>query len=143
MLELIERPSEALWDERRDWLAACEERYAAGGAGRLSEQAAALMVELQRAFCSGGWAAVVILAGAIVDAQAFHSGFPQNTRGEDQAWLRGLRNKLMHEQKGAPAITMEDQWLRGPEWERMARRAADLASEALFVWGREAGPRPR
>lgn len=139
MLELIERPSESLWEARKDWLARQEEVYAAGGAGRLSEQAAALMVELQRAFCSGGWAAVVILAGAIVDAQAFNSGFPEHSRGEDQAWLRGLRNRLMHEQQGAPAITMEDQWLRGPEWEASAKRASDLAMEALYVWGRTPG----
>ncbi len=139
MLELIERPSERLWEARKDWLARQEEAHAAGGAGRLSEQAAALMVELQRAFCSGAWVAVVILAGAIVDAQAFNSGFPEHSRGEDQAWLRGLRNRLMHEQQGAPAITMEDQWLRGPEWEASAKRASDLAMEALYVWGRNPG----
>jgi len=137
VLELIERPSEALWQSRLDWLARQEEHYAAGGAGSLSEQAAALMVDMERAFCAGSWVAVVILAGAIVDAQAFHSGFPANSRAEDRAWLRGLRNKLMHEQKGAPAVTMEDQWLRGPEWERSAKRASDLAMEALYVWGRE------
>ncbi len=136
MLELIERPSEDLWEARRDWLVSCEKGYAEGGAGRLSEQAAALMVELQRSFCGGAWAAVCLLAAAIVDAQAFNSGFPEHTRGEEQAWLRGLRNKLMHEQQGQPAITMEDQWLRGPEWEAAAKRAADLAMEALYVWGR-------
>ncbi len=136
---MIERPSVSLWEARRDWLALHDESYARGGAGQLSEQAAALMAELQRAFCSGAWVAVVILAGAIVDTQAFNSGFPEHTRGKEQAWLRGLRNKLMHEQKGQPAITTEDQWLRGPEWERSAKRAADLAMEALYVWGRDAG----
>jgi len=137
MMEMVERPTEALWDQRRDWLAAREEHYAAGGAGRLSEQAAALAVDLERVFCVGAWAASVIVAAAIVDAQAYLAGFPADARPEDQAWLRGLRNKLMHGQGAQPAITVEDQWLRGPEWERAAKRASDLALEALYVWGRK------
>ncbi|MEO1193056.1 MAG: hypothetical protein AAFY02_14940 [Pseudomonadota bacterium] len=137
MLEMVEHPSEAVWEKRRNWLIACEQRYAEGGAGRLSEQAAALMVDLQRAFCAGAWAGSVVLAGAIVDAQAFHAGFPPQARPEDQAWLRGLRNKLMHEERGRPVITLEDQWIKGPEWEKSAKRACDLAMEALYVWGRE------
>lgn len=137
MMELVERPSETLWDQRRDWLAEREARYAEGGAGRLSEQAAALAVDLERVFCAGAWAACVVLAGAIVDAQAYHAGFPQHARREEESWLRGLRNRLMHAQASQPAITMEDQWLRGPEWERSAKRACDLALEALYVWGRK------
>ncbi len=133
---MVERPSEQLWDERREWLAERDRHYASGGAGRLSEQAAALMVDLERTFCAGAWAASVVLAGAIVDAQAFHAGFPAQARNADQAWLRTLRNQLMHEKKGEPAITMEDQWLRSPEWEKAAKRACDLALEALYVWGR-------
>ncbi|GAB5471713.1 MAG: hypothetical protein Kilf2KO_47430 [Rhodospirillales bacterium] len=136
MLEMVERPSEAMWEARHDWLAAREADYGAGGAGRISEQAAALMVDLQRAFCAGAWAGTVVLAGAIVDAQAFHAGFPPQARPADQAWLRGLRNKLMHEERERPVITLEDQWLKGPEWEKAAKRAAALALEALYVWGR-------
>src|SRR5690606_18198485 len=77
MIELVERPDETTWDERRLWLAQEEERAARGGAaGRLSEQATALMVDLQRCYCAGAWAAAVVLAGAIVDAQTLYAGFP-------------------------------------------------------------------
>lgn len=132
MIELVERPDEATWDERRLWLTQREAELSRGGAGQLSEQATAMMVDLERCFCAGAWAAVVILAGAIVDAQMLHAGFPADRTSEERAWLRGLRNRLMHEDRARPALTLEDQWLKGPEWERHARRAAVLALGALY-----------
>lgn len=140
MIELVERPGETVWDERRLWLAQEEEQAARAGAqARLSEQATALMVELQRCYCAGAWAAAVILAGAIVDAQTLYAGFPQDRAREERAWLRGLRNALMHEDRGRPALTLEDLWLRGPEWQREARRAVRLALAALYRGESSAG----
>jgi len=133
MIELVERPDETDWDERRHWLAQAEAAAAKAGAqARLSEQATALMVDLQRCYCAGAWAATVILAGAIVDAQTLHAGFPADDLSDERAWLRGLRNRLMHEDRQRPALTLEDQWLKGPEWQRDARRAARLALAALY-----------
>lgn len=133
MIELVERPEEAIWDERRLWLAEREKEAAAKGAGRPSEQGTALMVELQRSFCAGAWAAVVILAGAIVDAQSLYAGFPGSWRVADRAGLRGLRNRLLHEDRSKPALTIEDLWTKSREWERLARQAAELALDALYL----------
>jgi len=133
MFELVERPDELTWDSRRDWLAAREEALSKEGvSGRLSEQATALMVELERAFCAGAWAAVIVLAGAIVDAQAFHAGFPADLEREERDWLRRQRNALLHENRQHPAITLEDLWLREPEWAKAAKRAANLALVLLY-----------
>lgn len=133
MIELVERPDEVTWEDRRHWLAGEEQRLARAGAQqRLSEQATALMVDLQRCYCAGAWAATVILAGAIVDAQTLYAGFPADALAEERAWLRGLRNRLMHEDRQRPALTLEDQWLKGPEWQRDARRATRLALAALY-----------
>ncbi len=132
MIELLEYPGEAEWDERRLWLAAEEQRYAARGAAALSEQATALTVELQRCYCAGAWVAVVILAGAVVDAQALYGGFPADDLAEERSWLRGLRNRLMHENRIDPAVTLEDQWLKGPEWQRAAKRATRLTLASLY-----------
>ncbi len=136
MIELVERPDETAWEERRDWLARAEELAARGGAAqRLSEQATALMVDLQRCYCAGAWAATVILAGAIVDAQTLYAGFPDDDAVEERSWLRGLRNRLMHEDRQRPVLTLEDQWLKGPEWQRDAKRAARLALASLYRLG--------
>ena len=133
MIELVERPDEATWDERRLWLSQEEAAAAAGGAGPLSEQATALTVELERCFCAGAWASAVIVAGAIVDAQTLHAGFPHDVLSEERHWLRGLRNRLMHENRTDPALTLEDLWLKEPEWERDARRAVRLAFATLYA----------
>lgn len=133
MIELVERPDETTWEERRHWLAQAEATAAQAGAPTLlSEQATALMVDLQRCYCAGAWAATVILAGAIVDAQTLYAGFPADDLSDERAWLRGLRNRLMHEDRQRPALTLEDQWLKRPEWQRDARRAARLALAALY-----------
>ena len=131
-MDQLERPDEITWDERRLWFEEQEAAYAEGGAGALSEQACALMIDLQAAFCAGAWSGVVILAAAIADAQAFHSGFPNDGQTEDRAWLRGLRNALVHEDRKTPAITVEDQWTKRGEWEKAARRAVTVALGTVY-----------
>jgi len=73
-MEQLERPDAATWDERRLWFEEKEAAFARGGAETLSEQACALMIDLQATFCAGVWSAVVILAAAIVDLQAGEGG---------------------------------------------------------------------
>ena len=140
-MEQLERPDEALWDERRLWF---EEREAARGRAGApspgtqapSEQACALMIDLQAGFCAGAWSAVIVLAAAIVDAQApagaeRRADVPGVER-KTLRWLRGLRNRLVHEDPGNPAITIEDHWLNRDTWERSARRAVEAALDALY-----------
>ena len=143
-MEHLDRPDELTWDERRLWFEEQEAAASAAGAQRLSEQACALMVDLQAAYCAGAWTAVVILAAAIADAQAYHAGFPRDDRRDDRAWLRALRNSLVHENPKEPAITVEDQWLKRDHWARTARRAVTTALAALYG-APAAGParRPR
>ncbi len=135
-MEQLERPEAVLWDERRLWF---EEREAArgrAGARAPSEQACALMIDLQAGFCAGAWSAVIVLAAAIVDAQApagadRRADLPGVER-KTLRWLRGLRNRLVHEDPGHPAITIEDHWLNRDTWERRARRAVEAALDALY-----------
>lgn len=131
-MEQLERPDELTWDERRLWFEEQEAAQTRGGATAISEQACALMIDLQAAFCAGAWTAVVILAAAIADAQAFHAGFPQDDMTEERAWLRGLRNALVHENRKTPAITIEDQWTKRDQWEEAARRAVRVALATLY-----------
>jgi len=131
-MDQLERPDRTTWDERRLWFEEHDAAASAAGAARLSEQACALMIDLQAVYCAGAWAAVVVLAASIVDAQAFLAGFPADGREADRAWLRGLRNRLVHEKPGDPAITIEDQWVGRDAWERNARRAVETALASLY-----------
>jgi hypothetical protein len=142
-MEHLERPDELTWDERRLWFEEQEAAATRGGAKAISEQACALMIDLQAAFCAGAWTAVVILAAAIADAQAFHAGFPRDGLAEERAWLRGLRNALVHENRKTPAITIEDQWSKRDHWEKAARRAVRVALATLYPAAAGSGPARR
>ena len=131
-MEQLDYPDLATWEERRRWFEALEaERGRGGAASRLSEQACALMVDLQATFCAGAWASTIILAATIVDSQGrFHHPDPELQ--PDLAWLRLTRNALVHEDPREPAITIEDQWTNRRAWERDARRAVQTAMATLY-----------
>lgn len=132
-MEHLDPPSETDWDERRLWFQEREAGASEAGVAELSEQACALMIDLQASFCAGAWSAVIILAAAIVDAQTFHAGFPNDGLAEDRKWLRGLRNALLHEDRTNPAITIEDQWGRRREWEKRAKRAVGVVIGVVYA----------
>ncbi|NIA72130.1 hypothetical protein HBA54_26425 [Pelagibius litoralis] len=146
-MDQLERPSELLWDERRAWFEEQEAQRAKAGAPAPSEQACALIIDLQAVFCSGAWAAAVILAYAIAEAQSSHrAARPEGVGEGDWKWLRALRNRLVHENPGKASFTVEDQWMRRDLWEERARHAVVIAFAALYpdLSGREnaAGERP-
>lgn len=131
-MEQIEYPELATWEERRRWFESFERERGKGGAARvLSEQACALMIDLQATFCAGAWATTVILAAIVVDSQLRYTP-PDPALQEDLEWLRRTRNALVHESPKAPEITVEDQWMHRREWERAARRAVAATLSALY-----------
>ncbi len=140
-MEQIEYPELATWEERRRWFESFERNQGKGGAARvLSEQACALMIDLQAVFCAGAWASTVILAAVIVDSQLRYT--PSDPAlSEELAWLRRTRNALVHENPNAPELTVEDQWMNRREWERAARRAVAVALSALYPEGDSAPTR--
>ncbi|MEQ8356074.1 MAG: hypothetical protein RH942_11100 [Kiloniellaceae bacterium] len=136
-MEQLERPSAELWDERRLWFEETQARFAAAGVAATgaapSEQACALMIDLQAVFCAGAWAAAAILACAVTEAQggSRRDSLP-GVADRDYRWLRALRNRLSHENRNRPELTVEDQWLRRDLWEERARRAVVIACAALY-----------
>jgi len=144
-MEHIEVPDQAAWEARREWFEDREAERSRAGAPAPSEQACALMIDLQAVFCAGAWAAAVILAAAIVDSQAREArarnpaaaaaGRRAQVPGvarDELRWLRDLRNRLIHEDREQPVLTIEDQWTRRKLWERHARRAVEAAFAALY-----------
>lgn len=143
-MDQLDPPEEAIWDERRLWFEEQEARQSRHGAARPSEQACALMIDLQAAFCAGAWSAVIILAAVVTESQVAAAGGrkvgPQGVPetaipgldDKELRWLHRLRNRLVHEDRGDPAITVEDQWLRRDRWESAAKRAVQVALAALY-----------
>lgn len=131
-MEQLDHPSEEVWEERRLWFEGEQQRAASGGLVKVSEQSAALLIELQCVFSAGAWAASVLLAAAIVDAQSLYAGFPADSLSEERAWLRGLRNGLLHETRSQPALTIEDHWTKRDAWRRDAKRAVRLAFASVY-----------
>lgn len=137
-MDQLEQPDATVWDERRLWFEGREARWAEAGSPAPSEQACALMLDLQATFCAGAWAAVVVLAAAIVDSQGREARALTGSKDvpgverRELRWLRDLRNRLVHEDRSNPVLTVDDQWLRRDRWERHARRAVEVAFAALY-----------
>jgi len=82
-MDFLEYPNKELWESRRRWFEDLAESSAGGGAYIVSEQACALLGEVQTTFCAGAWVAVIVLAMAVVDAQLRETelpGFKGSTR---------------------------------------------------------------
>ncbi len=131
-MDQLELPDALTWDERRLWFERRQQERASLGGSRFSEQATALVIELQACFCAGAWVAAVILAGAIVESQAEVTGRHDAIPAEELLWLRRLRNDLLHENRREPLLTLEDQWINRPDWEKAARRAVSLVFLAMY-----------
>ena len=143
-MEHLEHPSLHVWEERRLWFERVVEEMQGEGGYLVSEQASALLAEVQAVFCAGAWAAVIILSMAVVDAQLRESempGFEGNTAklidaaGADPELhrLRRRRNALVHVDADNPALTVEHQWEARTALEQEARDAVRLMFRAFFL----------
>lgn len=139
-MDHLEYPSEIVWESRRSWFESKAEPSNDGGY-LLSEQACALVADLQSAFCIGAWIAVIVLAAAAIDA---HLRDTEGARGNakdaiDHAGgdpqmhqLRKRRNALVHLNPSASAITVDQQWSDRDELEKEARLAIELVFRAFY-----------
>ena len=143
-MEHLEYPERAIWESRRAWFEETLERHQGQGNYFVSEQACALVAEVQACFCTGAWVAVTMLSLSVVDAQLREtevSGFKGNTKdlidetGASPALqdLRKRRNTLVHVDADQPALTVDDQWSKRDELEREAREAVELMFATFFI----------
>lgn len=143
-MDPLDHPSVETWEARREWFEnTMEEAQHPLANYILSEQACAMTADLQAAFCAGAWAAVIVLAAAVIDASLREEA--QDFRGGAAALVDGLganpelhslrrrRNRLVHVGPDDPAITVDDQWGKRDELEAEARKAILLMWEAMFM----------
>lgn len=143
-MEHIDHPSEELWEERQLWLETLDEETRGGGNYLVSEQACALIAEVQSIFCAGAWIAVVMLVLSVIDAQLRETevpGFKGNTKKLLEAanadseidWLRRRRNGLVHVNPCNPAMTVDNQWFDRADLEADARKAVRLMFKTFYI----------
>jgi len=98
-------PDPETWHSRERWLQDMEESAQHPQASYLvSAQGTFLSRDMDLAFCSGAWAAVIIIAHAVIDAtlRDTESGDYQSSShklfgdDDDLQWLRRRRNLLIH-----------------------------------------------
>ena len=76
-MDHLDHPDEGTWRDRQLWFEEELDRAQGEYGGyEVSEQACALMAEVQAVFCAGAWVGVVILAMAVIDAQLRETEVP-------------------------------------------------------------------
>ena len=141
----LECPSPETWAERRKWFEELFDVDRRGGGYIMGEHALGLLVDLQAVFCSGAWAATIIVSATVIDAHIREAELPPGFGGGLKAafeavskpeyeWIRLRRNEFVHfDSRRGPIITVEIQWDHGEALERDARRALELVADALFA----------
>ena len=142
MTDWLECPTKEKWESRRLWFEEIGESYQGEGSYFVSEQACALIGEVQTAFCAGAWLAVIVLAMSVVDSQLreFTPGFEGSTKrllmdaqvNPKLQQLRERRNAIIHLDAENPAITVDQQWTNRKELEQEAKQAVELMFEAFY-----------
>lgn len=142
-MDYLELPSDITWNHRRDWFENQVAQHQGHGSYLLSEQACALMMEVQACYCNGAWIAVVVLSYTVIDAQLLETqapGFTGNSAqllrhldfSDEYQQLRLRRNRIVHLRCDHPAITVDQQWDSRKELEAEAQAAVKLMLTAFF-----------
>jgi hypothetical protein len=143
-MEQLEHPDFGIWDERKEWFEnELENMQHPLASYFLSDQATALLVDLQSCYCSGSFLAVIILSVSIIDAQLRETEAVNNKigtaklldeyfTGKDINWMRKLRNNYVHVDIDNPALTIDDQYTNREQMESDARHAIQMVIHAFF-----------
>jgi hypothetical protein len=143
-MDWLEYPSKELWDSRLRWIEELNELCQGQGSYFTGEQSCALLGEVQMAFCTGAWIAVIILALAVIESQVKETELPEfkgNAKkmlheidaSVELQKLRERRNALLHVDPENPAITLDQQWLNRKMLEQEARNAVKLMFETFYM----------
>jgi hypothetical protein len=129
----LELPSKETWDARRWLFESLENSFVDGRASYgLSEQACALVGEVQIAFCAGAWVTVLVMAIAVVESHIGEFGYSDLTDNPALQNLRKRRNSIVHFQEKHPGISVDQQWVNRVQLESEAEEAIKLMFEVFY-----------
>lgn len=143
-MEQLDLPDRKTWEERNDWINSMLFERSERGSYLVSDQATALLVDLQACYCVGAWLSVIILSISIIDAQLRETEACDNEIGTakllteyysgkgDINWLRKLRNKYVHINIEKPALCIDDQHLNRNKMQQDARKAIEMVIDTFF-----------
>ena len=143
-MEQIEYPDFEIWEGRKRWFEEeLENKQHPLASYDVSDQATALLVELQSCYCVGAFLSVIILSVSIIDAQLRETKavdskigtaklLDEYFTGRDINWLRKLRNKYVHVDIDNPALKIDDQYTNRKQMESDAERAIQMVIHAFF-----------
>ena len=132
-MEWLEHPSKEAWEARRRSFETLENSFVNERASYgLSDQACALVGEVQVAFCAGAWVTVLVMAIAVIESHVGEFGYPDLTDNPTWQKLRKRRNSVVHFQEKHPGISIDQQWLNRPQLEAEAKEAAKLMFEVFY-----------
>ena len=133
------------WETRASWFDSLDLSLSDdAGSYFVGEQASALSGEVRTVFCAGAWVATILLAMSAVDAQLREAELPKfkgNTKqllevlgvNPELQVLRQRRNTLVHVDRDAASVTVDDMWFKQVELEQEARSAVALMFDVLFM----------
>lgn len=135
MLDLswLELPSKETWEARRQWFETLENSFVDERASYgVSEQACALVGEVQVAFCAGAWVTVLVMAIAVIESHIGEFGYSEWIDNPTLQKLRKRRNSIVHFQEKHPGISVDQQWSNRPQLESEAKEAVKLMFEVFY-----------
>ena len=130
-MRALQPPDAKAWNARGAWFWRAHDANAGPHQLDLGPRATALLHELEAVFCAGAWAAVVILAWTIVEAEirALERAKRVVAETPDIDWLRERRNRLAHVAMGEESgETFDDRTL-----EAAAQGAIRVVFKTLFA----------
>lgn len=129
----LEFPSREVWEARRLWFESLGDSFVNEHASYgLSDQACALVGEVQIAFCAGAWVTVVVMAMAVVESHIGEFGRSELTDNPMLQTLRKRRNSIVHCQAKRPGISLDQQWLDRTQLETEAKEAVRMMFEVFY-----------
>ncbi len=143
MEDLFENTTQELWAERQNWVEKKLEEAEIGMSYFVSDHATALFMDMQRAYCTGAWISVVVMAVSVIDAHLRETEAMDNNiktaklldtyyEGQDINWLRKLRNSYVHLNLENPSLETNTWFNNQKELEANATKAIQMTINALF-----------
>ncbi len=138
-------PDPEIWRSRERWLQETEESFQHPLASYLlSAQGTYLSRDMDIAFCAGAWAAVIIIAHAVIDAWLRDTeigDYKSNSYklfGDDTdlQWLRKRRNQLVHVREDQTTIDEAELHRIEENYQSLepeARRAVRLVFRVMYA----------
>ncbi len=129
----LELPSRETWEARRLWFESLGDSFINEHASYgLSDQACALVGEVQMAFCAGAWVTVLVMAIAVVESHIAEFGRADLSDNPALQVLRKRRNGIVHCQPKHQSISLDQQWSDRTQLETEAKEAVRLMFEVFY-----------